>query len=465
MKRIPWIGLIIGPVCSVLPAVTFADESEAFWGQWRGPNGSGVALKARPPAEWSEDKNVRWKRALPGQSASTPIVWGDFVYLQTAIPVADNDKMQQTQAASNRERPGGRDEAPGSRSGGRGRGGRSGRRPRPPTIPHKFVIMALERKTGKVAWERILRQELLHEGHHRDGSPASGSPLTDGEHLFAYFGSRGLYCLTMKGEPVWDVDFGDMRTRNSFGEGSSPVLHGDTIVVNWDHEGDSFIIALDKRTREERWKRDRDEATSWSTPLVIRDRDRPQVVVSATNRVRSYDLDTGQTVWECGGLGANCVASPVIGDGLLFAMSGRDPALLAIRYPNARGDLTGSDAVAWKLDGGTPYVPSPLLYGDTLYFAQKNSGFLSCYNSKTGEPHYTRERLAEVNGIYSSLVGAEDRVYILGRNGVTYVLERGPKLRTLAVNRLDDRFTASPAIAGREIYLRGHDHLYCIAAD
>jgi len=328
------------------------------------------------------------------------------------------------------------------------------------------MIMAFDRTTGKPLWDRVLCETIPHEGNHNDGSLASASPVTDGRHVFAYFGSRGLYCLTPAGEVLWQKDFGDMKTRNEFGEGSSPALHGDTIVVNWDHEGESFIVALDKASGEQRWRQDRDEATSWSTPLVIKDSDLTQVVVSATKRVRSYDLSSGKLLWECGGLGAGCVASPVAAGGMIFAMSGhRDPALLAIRYPGASGDLTGSNAIVWRLQEGTPYVPSPLLYGDLLYFAQKNDGILSCHDAKTGKPHYKRHRLEEINGIYPSPVGADGRVYILGRNGVAYVIKQGPKLEVMAINKLDDRFTASPAVAGDSIYLRGHRYLYCIGTN
>jgi outer membrane protein assembly factor BamB len=324
--------------------------------------------------------------------------------------------------------------------------------------------MAFERKTGQLAWERVVCEEVPHEGHHRDGTLASPSPLTDGRHVYAYFGSRGLYCLNPQGKDLWKKDFGDMRIENQFGEGSSPVLHGDTIVVNWDHEGDSFIVALDAASGKERWRQARDEATSWSSPLVIANADPVQVVVSASKRVRSYELASGQLLWECAGLGENCVPTPVAGGGMVFTMSGhREPALLAIRYPGVKGDLTGSDAVAWHLDSGTPYVASPLLYGDLLYFAQKNDAILSCYEAKTGQPHYARQRLEEVVGLYASPVGADGRVYVVGRNGAACVMKRGPKFEVLAVNKLDDRFTASPALAGGEIYLRGHKFLYCIA--
>ncbi len=476
-----------------IASVTFAaaaDSGEGVsadrsWGQWRGPVASGVAPDAKPPITWSEKKNIRWKVAIPGQGLSTPIVWGELVFLQAAIPVnpkaqdepdeskkPDDDRAGRGERGergapgdgAQRDRRGDRPRGEGRRGPGGGRGRRGGMRRAAPTERYTFSVIALDRRTGKEVWRRSVREAVPHEGNHRDGSLAPASPVTDGNHLYAYFGSRGLYCLTMSGEVVWEKDLGDMKTRNGFGEGSSPALLGDTLVVNWDHEGDSFIVALDKATGKEKWRRERDEVTSWSTPLFIEDAGRWQVVVSAANRVRSYDLATGDVVWECGGLGVNCTPTPVANAGLLFAMSGyRNPALLAIRYAGAKGDLTDSSTVVWTTDKGTSYVPSPLLYGDTLYFLQRNSGILSCLDPKTGKPHYDQQRLEGISGVYASPVGAGDHVYIVGRDGKTMVLKRSSSFETVAVNQLDDSFTASPAIAGNELFLRGMKHLYCIA--
>jgi outer membrane protein assembly factor BamB len=334
-----------------------------------------------------------------------------------------------------------------------------------PTHLHKFIILALDRRTGGVLWQRDLCEQLPHEGGHRDAGQASNSPVTDGKHIIAYFGSRGLYCLDMRGQVIWEKDFGKMETRMGFGEGSSPTLHGDTVIVNWDHEGQSFIVALDKKTGKQRWKVNRDERTSWATPLVVEHDGKPQVVVSATGLIRSYDLNTGELLWQCGGMTRNVIPSPVCGNNLIYAMSGfRGSALLAIRYADAKGDITDAPAVAWKYDGrGTPYVPSPLLYGDTLYFLDTNRAILSCVEAASGKPYYAKQRLEGMQGVYASPVGASNRVYITGRDGKTAVIKRSSEYELLATNTLDDSFTASPAIVGSEIYLRGHKHLYCIA--
>ncbi len=426
-------------------------EAQEYWPQWRGPMASGVAPHSRPPLEWSETKNVRWKIRIPGRGNATPIVWGDAVYVQTAVKT--DKKVDPKQPA---EKP-----APQRR----GRHGRNWMGTEQPTHVHEFTILALERRTGQTLWKNTLCEELPHEGGHRDGSQASNSPVTDGEHLIAYFGSRGLYCLDMQGKVIWTKDFGEMQTRNSFGEGSSPVLYGDTVVVTWDHEGQSFVIALDKKTGKQRWKVDRDERTSWATPVVVVVDGKPQVVTSASGLIRSYDLHTGEALWRCGGMTLNVIPSPVVGNGLVYTMSGfRGNAIRAIRYADAKGDITESATVAWKYDGkGTPYVPSPLLYGDTLYFMDNNRAILSCFDAKTGKEHYLKQRLPEMQGVYASPVGAADRVYVMGRDGKTAVVKHGRAFELLATNSLDDSFTASPAIAGNEIYLHGREYLYCIA--
>ena len=270
----------------------------------------------------------------------------------------------------------------------------------------------------------------------------------------------------MQGNLQWEKDLGDMAIKMSFGEGSSPVLYGDVIILNWDHEGDSFIITLDKRTGEMVWRTDRDESTSWATPIVVEHNGNPQIIVNATHRTRSYDLATGKMLWECSGMTANTIPSPVTADGIVYVTSGfRGNALQAIRLADAEGDITGAAAVVWEYDRDTPYVPSPLLYGDTLYFLKHNKGVLSAFNASTGEAYYGPERLEGIAEVYASPVGASGRIYIASRDGVTLVIKHGSTFEVLAENVLDDGFNASPAIVDKEIFLRGNKSLYCIASD
>jgi outer membrane protein assembly factor BamB len=323
--------------------------------------------------------------------------------------------------------------------------------------------MCLDRQTGKVLWQQVAREEVPHEGYRQgEGSFASSSGLTDGTHLYAYFGSRGLYCYDLDGKPLWDQDLGKMRMVMGFGEGSSPALYHDTLIVNRDNEDNSFIIALDKNTGKTLWKKPREEHTSWSTPLIIERDGKAQAVVAATGKIRSYDVASGEVLWECGGLTRNVIPCPVAGAGMVYCMSGfQGNALLAIRLGRT-GDLTGSDAIAWTHNQSTPYVPSPLLYGDKLYFFANNNGILSCLNAKSGEPLFNAERLEDLSGVYASPLGAAGRVYLAGRNGVTVVLKQSDKLEVLATNRLDEKFDASPAAAGKDLFLRGREYLYCI---
>jgi outer membrane protein assembly factor BamB len=424
------------------------DAGAGYWPQWRGPLATGVAPHARPPLEWSETKNVRWKIEIPGKGSATPVVWGDRLYVLTAVP-----REKRTPEAG--QQP----PAPPSGAGGGG--------PRlsvPPDAVQKFTVLALRRSDGKVLWERVVREELPHEGTHQTGTFASASAATDGQLVFAHFGSRGLYALDTNGQLVWEKDLGDMSIKMAFGEGSSPALAGDRLFVQWDHEGGSFLVALERRTGRELWRRNRDEGTSWATPLVVEHAGRVQVVTSATGRVRSYDAVSGDLLWETAGMTQNAIPTPVHADGLVILTSGfRGNALLAVKLAAAKGDLAGSEAVAWKLDRDTPYVPSPLLYGDELYILKGNSGLLSCFDAKTGRRHYGPERLEGVPNVYASPLGADGRVYVAGREGTTAVLQSGPLFKVLATNTLADGFDASPVAVDGELYLRGQRFLYRIS--
>jgi outer membrane protein assembly factor BamB len=324
-------------------------------------------------------------------------------------------------------------------------------------------VLCLDRSTGKPLWQKTAIEVLPHEGHHPDNDFASATPITDGKSLFVSFGSRGVFCFDVEGKLKWQKDFGDLSTRLSFGEGSSPALLGDTLVTNWDHDGQSFIVAQSAATGDVLWRKDRDEKSAWATPLILDRGGRTQVVTNASNKVRSYDLKTGELLWECGGQVSNVIPSPVANDKFVYCMSGyRGSALFALPL-DASGDLTNSDKIAWKIDRGTPYVPSPLLYDHRLYFLQSNDGILSCADAATGKLLIDRQRLPEVRRIYSSPVGAAGRVYLTSREGTTLVIRHGDTFEVVATNKLNDDIDASAAIVGNELYLRGKKYLYCIA--
>ena len=344
---------------------------------------------------------------------------------------------------------------------GRGRGGMGGAKP---TEVQQFTLLCLDRETGKILWQKVAREEVPHEGYKEgDGTFASPSGLTDGQLVFAYFGSRGLYCYDMDGNQKWNKDLGKMQVAMGFGEGSSPALYKDTLVVNWDNEAGSFIVALDKKSGKELWKKDRNERTSWSTPLIIERGGKAQAIVTATGKIRSYDLASGDIVWECGGLTRNVIPSPVADSEKVYCTSGfQGNALLAIKL-DAKGDVTGSDAIVWKHSKSTPYVPSPLLYDGKIYFLASNNGRLSCLDAKDGKAFFDAESISDVPNIYASPIGAGGKVYLVGRNGTTVVLKNGEKVEKLATNKLDDKIDASPVAVGKELFLRGRANLYCIA--
>ena len=476
--NVPHRPLTIAPILllalgSVPPAGAQTTDAERYWGQWRGPEANGVARHADPPLAWSETENVAWKVEVPGRGTASPIVWGDRVFLLTAVPVGDPVAPSVPQAsrrssrpeASRRQAPPGR-ERRGGRGARSGRGGRGGPRGARDVQAHRFTVLAFDRETGDVVWERVAREALPHEGYQQpNGSYASGSAVTDGERLYAFFGSWGLYAYDLDGELLWEADLGDRYMRNAFGEGTTPALHGDTLVVTWDHiGGQSFVAGLDARTGEERWRSNRDEIDTWATPLVVEHAGRAQVITPAMNQVYSYDLETGETVWRSRGTTMNAIPSPVHAGGVVYVTSGyRGNNLQAIRLADARGNIAGSGAIVWQLDRDTPYVPSPLLYDDTLYLLKSNDGILSAFDPATGEPHYALQRLRGVPNVFASPVGAAGRVYITGRDGATLVIRQGPRYEVLAENRLDDGFDASPALVDDELYLRGYSYLYKIA--
>jgi outer membrane protein assembly factor BamB len=394
---------------------------------------------ADPPQEWSEERNVRWKVRLPGLGHSTPIISGDRLFVTAAEPVGEKLPPRFSGA------PGAHDNLAVTRR-------------------HEFLVLAIERATGAIAWKTKVHAALPHEGGHTTGSLASASPVTDGAHVFAYFGSHGLYCLDLSGKVVWQVNLGVMHSKHGHGEGSSPALSGDVLIVNWDHEGQSFLAAFDKHSGRQRWKVPRDEVTSWSTPLIVTVDDRRQVIVNGTSRVRGYDVENGDVVWECGGLSANVVATPVASEGIVYVGSSYDTRnMLAIRLAGAHGDITDSEHVLWSRSDRTPYVPSPLLYGDFLYFLRHYQGILTRVDAKSGIEAVGPFRLGSLRNIYASPVGAANRVYITDLNGVTQVVSHGAIPRLIAVNRLADSFSASAAIADQELYLRGREFLYCLA--
>jgi outer membrane protein assembly factor BamB len=307
----------------------------------------------------------------------------------------------------------------------------------------------------------VARKERPHQGVQPSNSFSSGSPVTDGERVYVSFGSAGLYCYDFEGNQIWAQDLG--RADVTFGEGSSPALVGETLLVVRDNNSASFLHAFDKKTGRELWNQPRDEGSGWTTPFVLEHNGRTEVIISGAKAVRSYDPTTGNVRWQCAGLGSNPVPMAVADAENVYVMSGhRNPAGLAIALGRS-GDLTGTDAVRWRIERGTAYVPSPLLFDGLLFFCQRTSGILTCVEARTGVVHYDQQRIEGLTDVYASPIGVNDRIYIAGQNGATVVLEKAREIKVLASNKLDDGFDASPAVVDDELFLRGRANLYCIA--
>jgi outer membrane protein assembly factor BamB len=452
--RIPVLGLALA---SIIPAGLSATDVSA-WPTWRGTSGTGVAHGAQPPTTWGDEQNIKWKVKIPGEGYSTPIIWQNRIFLLTAIESNDGSP---TPAPAPRDEASGGSPKGGNRGGDR-KGGGFGGGPAP-TKPYEFIVLALDRGTGKIVWQKTARKETPHEGHHQTGTFASPSPVTDGEFLYVSFGSRGFYCYDLQGNLKWEKDLGDMQIKGGFGEGSSPALAGRLLIINWDHEGQSFIVALDKKTGAEVWRVNRDEGSSWSTPLIVEHEGRRQAIVAASKKTRSYDVETGKLIWEAAGLTGNVIPMPVAGHGMVYVMSGfRGFSIQAIKL-SSRGDVTDTDNITWSIRRSAPYVPSPVLSEDRLYMSKSNDAYLSCLNAKTGEVYYQDQALAGVRSIYASPLAANGHLYVVGREGTVMVLKDAAKFEMVATNKLSDRIDASPVMLDKELFLRGHEFLYCIA--
>lgn len=408
--------------CLLAPALLadLVPVVEGEWPRWRGPFNTGVA-RGSAPVEWTDTENVKWKVDVPGRGHSSPVIWGNKLFITTAI-----------------------------------RAGSSGE--------YRHLLLCYDRMTGDLLWEKEAVRETPHEGYHGTyGSYASHSPVTDGEHVIAYFGSRGVYAYDLDGNLQWSQDFPPMRKRLEFGEGTPPTLHENVLLLTFDHQGDSFIVAIDKNSGEQLWRHDRDgEISNWAPSLVLEYEGRTQAIVPGVGKVRSYDLATGEVIWEAAGLGPNGIPAPVVVDDVVIVMSGyRSPNLLAIQL-GGEGDITDSDHILWTNTRANSYTPSPVLHDGILYFITDN-GFISAFDAKTGEAHYHQVRLPKPYQFKASPVAADGKLYLATENEDVLVLEMGPEYNVLATNTMADQvFIASPAIADGKMYLRSETTLFCI---
>lgn len=397
-------------------SISFADN----WPHWRGEGGNGISTTAQPPTEWSDTKNVKWKTRIPGRGSGSPVVWEDRVYVVTSVE---------------------------AQSGGPG--------------ALDFMVMCLDRNTGDIVWQQTATTATPHEGTHNTNNYASASPTTDGQHVYAHFGSQGLYCYTMDGKPVWDRDFGDMQTRNEFGEGSSPTIAGEVIIVPWDHEGPSYLFALNKLTGDEIWAVERDEPTNWSTPLIVEHIGTRQVIMNGQNYARAYDLESGEELWRCDGQTDRPAASAVAMGDMAFVASGFRGSFIGAFELDGRGDIEGSPDVLWTKGRDTPDIASPCLSDGRLYYYKAKTGILTCVDAATGEPHYSTQRTG-LRTTYASPVAAGGHVYLSDRDGLTVVIKDADDYQEVATNDLGETIDATPAPVDNQLFIRGERHLYCI---
>lgn len=421
-------------------SICFAQNNEADnWMQWRGPLGTGAAIKGNPPTEFNETKNLKWKTEIPGKGHATPIVWENKIIVLTAVATDEKTVVEEKEESEGQRRMSGTKT----------------------DAIHEFKVILVSQETGKIEWQTTVTKEWPQESTHDLGSWASNSACTDGEFIYAYFGSRGLFCLDFDGNILWERDFGQMEKRMSFGEGASPFLYKNNIFILWDHEGQSFLYNIDKKTGKDVWKLERDERTSWSSPYVMEVNGRTQVITSATTNIRSNDLETGAIIWTSTGLTANVIPVPVYEDGMIYFMSGfRGNAMQAIDIKKAKGDITGTDAIVWTYDQDTPYTPNPVLMNGKLYFLRVNNGYITCVNAKDGSIFYAKQKLEGISSIFSSPTGVADRLYIAAKD-ICLVVKAGETFEVIQSNILEDNFHASPVIVGDQLILRGFKSLYC----
>jgi outer membrane protein assembly factor BamB len=426
---------ITGVACAVVLSVDVMSGSE--WPQWRGPFNNGMAA-GDAPLTWNE-ADVSWRLAIPGRGHSTPVVAGDRMFLTTAIPT-------------------GKGSAPRT-AGPAGGGADAG-------LEHRFDILAINRTTGKLLWQRTALVATPHEGYHRVyGSFASNSPVTDGTRVFAFFGSRGLYAYDMNGELLWKKDFGvRMRMDMAFGEGTPLTLHDGRLLLHFDHLETGYLVMLDAATGREIWRTKRTEQYNWAAPYVVHHGGRRQVIVNGLT-VRSYDFETGEFLWEAAGLGENTIPQPIHHEDLVFAMSGHTKQILMAIRLGRSGNLTATDAMVWSTARGASYTPSPVLHDGRLYVVT-DSGRISCFDAETGKPHYQQQRLPKPYNFKASPVGANGKLYLATEEGDVVVIRMGDRFEVLATNTLDDQsFIASPVIVAGTIYLRSRTHLFAIRKD
>ncbi|MEQ8790869.1 MAG: PQQ-binding-like beta-propeller repeat protein [Pirellulaceae bacterium] len=408
------------------------------WPQFRGAASDGLGQGKTLPETWSTTENVVWKTDIPGWGWSSPIVWGDKIFVTSAVGENEREKL-----------------VIGGYPGGHVM----------PTDVHRWMTYCLDFDSGKILWEREAHRGVPPQERHPKNSYANATPVTDGEHVYAYFGNIGLFCYDLDGNELWRKSWGSFPIRGGWGPGASPVLHDDRIYVVNDNERESFLVALDKYTGEQVWRVEREERSNWSTPYIWRHDLRTEIVTIGTGKVRSYSLD-GEVLWELTGTSGLVGLTPLAKHGLLYLGAGYHYGPLYAIRPGGSGDITleggetSNDSIAWSLPRGSCIHPCYLISGDRLYVLF-DAGLLACYNAKTGEEVFKRKRLNTGGGrFYASPWAYNGKIFLLNEDGATWVVDDGPEFHVVRKNLLEDNAWATPAIARGSLFLRTYTGLY-----
>ena len=417
-----------------------------LWPMFRGADSRGVSENTDLPVTWSTTKNIAWKTDIPGRGWSSPIIWGDRVFVTTVVNQGETEAPKKGLYFG-------------------------GNRLKIPDTIHHWKVLCLDFESGKILWQKNVHEGKPKSSIHLKNSYASETPVTDGKLVYCSFGNRGLYALDFKGDVKWSIDYPVHKTRYGWGTSSSPVLHGDRIYLVNDNEEDSYLLALDKRTGKKIWRTPRSEKSNWSNPYIWKNELRTEIIVPGSGRTRSYDLQ-GKELWSFKGMSSITIATPYSHDGLLYLSSGyvgdASRPLYAIR-PGASGDIsvtkkeTSNEFIAWSRWKAAPYNPSTLLYQEQIYVLL-DRGYLSAIDPKTGEDIYGKNRLPGSTGFTASPWAYQGMIFCLNEDGGTNVIKAGKEFSLMHTNQLgeDDMGMATPAIAGKSLIIRTSARIYCV---
>jgi outer membrane protein assembly factor BamB len=448
MRFVPTPLAFALPLAAVLAWAPMADAAEVRledrWPGWRG-DGQGVAQGARLPLEWTASRNVAWKTEIPGRGHSSPIVWGDRLFLTTAI---EGDAVPGAKAVKHVSE--GLEFVHPDAMGADRR--------------QTFKLLSLDAKDGRVLWERTVWEGTPVDSRHKKASFASPTATTDGERVYAYFGSEGLFAYDFDGTLAWKFEPGVVATMG-VGVGTSPLLYHDLVILLCDEDNGekSFIVALDRRTGKEAWRVPRKVEVSWATPVIVHAATRDELVTAGNQLVQAYDPATGRELWRMKGLESNAVTTPLVGDGVVVVSSGSPSKISIAVAPGGSGDVTDSAQVLWRYNKGSAYVPSPILYDGHVYLLT-DKGLLTCLDARTGEVRYEGARPPVPASFMASPVAVNGHLLLMSQDGDTFVVKAGKHFEVVGTNPLGEPISASAAVAAGRLYIRGEKHLFAIAA-